>query len=887
MRALASGLLLVLTGLLLWWMVAGSSEVAPSLPASAREVGSEPGARRSGGTEARDADRVQVDGAATDMAGAADQTAARTLTVRVVHPDGRPAVGAQVAWCAQSDAWRESKNDAAWQDWARDPFAVLLQEGSAVTTNAEGLASLPSTEPADERTASVTCEVHALLESPDGTWHAVARRTWRRLLDETLELRLVADRSLAFRVVGPDGEGIAGVPLEVKEPWLPLGATDDQGLLRTAHVQSWFFDWDPEYQPVGAVEVIPDLPGLTTFAVSVDPALAEAEPEHTIHLPATGSLVAELPWLEHRAGTKQRLRVRLQEPEPARRGGGRTDWSAEVEDGRAAFPLVALDRQWHIPASWPVEVAQSVDGPRRPDQQVVVVLEQRRRPRITGRLLSADGPVADASVQMRGRLPESTETEWFAAGRSGDDGQFVLELSRSEAGSSWQALRLHALLDADSNAPRVFGADLPGSYRMSDEAVDLGDVLVTEHAPLWRGRIVDAKTGESIESRPWVLACQRAGRDYERWQEANVLLSKDGHVTVFDTAPPAQLFLSVIAKGYLPDPPHLLLPGTRDGLLELHHGGRARVVLRATDRRLSIGMRARLVPDDGRDADSLLVGTPWTRPGEAQLFAELDRSVPDHPVWLEDDARPSWLLQWSGVPPGRYRLQVGGHGTGAVIDRAGVEIVDGEESDLGSIDLDDQVEFTILNLTMPEGFEPPGHDESRLGHGLGHLYFGSPAMVAADRMQIDGLLVWFVNSKPQDVVLEIPGCRRKVLLATTGEVDVAMEPGIPVRFELGDSTIAPEHLRIALQAGAGVELYRGGATWSPAAGGATASSREGTVCYAAFEEDGPIARVTAAGTWNLRVEVRDGAGPWSEVARAARTVQVPEEGRTLPLDLPR
>ena len=174
-----------------------------------------------------------------------------------------------------------------------------------------------------------------------------------------------------------------------------------------------------------------------------------------------------------------------------------------------------------------------------------------------------------------------------------------------------------------------------------------------------------------------------------------------------------------------------------------------------------------------------------------------------------------------------------------------------------------------------------------LGHGIGHLYFGSPARVAPDRMQIDGVLVWFVNSKPQDVVLEIPGCRRKVLLAASGEMDVAMEPGIPVRFDLGDSTLDPEHLRIALHAGAGVELFRGGATYSPAAGGAAATNREPTVCSASFGEGGPVARVTEPGAWGLRVEMRDADGRWNAVSGAAREVQVPEDGRSVPLELPR
>lgn len=300
------------------------------------------------------------------------------LTVRVSGPDGKPVAGARV----QTQA--ESPSRGRFSPWRTVPGQAL--------TDAEGRAVLP-------RSGAVTVRAGASDRV------AVERKEVRTA---TLELRLGIGQTVPVRVLAADGKPVAGV-LMSRQDGLPLGTTDDQGVLALAV---------GEKPPLDVTLLAADG---RTFEARVAlfrpgeprtprelrlPALVEIPARVTSAAdgrPLTGALVWSDPGSVHRTDARGETRLATPAAGP---------WGAQAAaPGHATDSFGRLQAGPRRPLSFALEPDLAVTG---------VVVDEAGRP-VAGAEISASAANWPMRMPMRSRM------RLFQGGslaRTGPDGRF-------------------------------------------------------------------------------------------------------------------------------------------------------------------------------------------------------------------------------------------------------------------------------------------------------------------------------------------------------------------------------------------------------------------------------------------------------------------------------
>lgn len=389
----------------------------------------------------------------------------------LVHvQDGRelkPIAGATIRWLEYP---RHLRGDPPWkitgQSWeftcrlrelaACDPEERLERFGSAVLTDANGEASLPAREG--------TIEIGIRHGPLWGTMRIPP--AWDRggpsLAPDFFVLDLYPDGSLTFRVVGADGQPVAGVPvkLDTMESYFespPLKRTrSPDGTVTFGNRPVERSTGRP--RPVSARFAIPGLEGLR---FSPEDAETGSEPVE-MKLPACGSAMVSLVLPDGSPFLGTALAALRTGPSSGSFGGREPVAGDEVlvERGIVRFPLVACREEFTVEIRDVVGKFQPesarIAGPRAAGEAVsATVVFGRPVRRIQGRIVDENGQSV-AGLVLDGRLYDSGPPPGSHFGesrsseaRTGESGEFSFEIDKDFPPEVRAAFRFQARPEPD------------------------------------------------------------------------------------------------------------------------------------------------------------------------------------------------------------------------------------------------------------------------------------------------------------------------------------------------------------------------------------------------------------------------------------------------------
>lgn len=793
------------------------------------------------------------------------------VLVRVVDEAGEPVGGAEVRHSLLEPRAGDGPPDAAL--WTHDRPAAVARSGDVLRADARGEVVIPVPDSVTDST-----EGGMYVCALDAGRLGEAWVLWREARGKEITLRLELDRGFVVQLLDHDGRPVPGVELEARHAQVDeivglrdhtrgLGTTDDDGLVLVRHVQTW---WDGVHAPDGVRRVVvgPQLPGLGDVGTEI--VLHDPMPERTVvRLPGTGRIrviVEGAPTRDDRGHV-----VELCAIDAAGQVAERRPTSDQVDaQGEVVFERVALGQSWKL---WlrPGRRATIVPGPTVAGEEVVHHFAAPKQPFLVGRLMSAGAPLAERPFEI---VAEGARWAFGPRVRTDAEGRFRIGLSPRQIGIALPALRVQVIGDPGSE---TLAAPIERAEEIDAGDNDLGDLALSVAAPLLTGRVVG--TDEDVR-----LLCQARDADggWELVSGISARRDAGGAFELHGVAPPAPLRLVVFASDTAPVAPIPFSPGQRDLEVTLTQGGSIVVDAIVGDQRAFMVLAPRAVPVDGRAAEELLaMADPATRG-----MREMDRAVPA-PEFVGAD--PATLrYTWRGLPAGRYRVEIRARQTGpAAHEIADVVVTAGEKTVLEAIDLRERLRCVTLRFPDLAG----GVRETPATHGLpsrGHLFVLGADGSAGECTSIDGDFEFLAVTEPIDVLVDAPGFRRKILHGVHDDLEVQLEPGLPVALVLAAPVDVPAgaQLVVALTPGEGAALPSGAVVRSRAAGGSIPRYRPPTV---PCRRDGETfhAAVTAPGTYGLSAELRAPSGRSEPLRVTPAQLVVPADGARATISLTR
>jgi hypothetical protein len=793
------------------------------------------------------------------------------LLVRVVDETGAPVGGAEVRHSLLEPRAEDGTVDAAL--WTHDRPAAVARFGNLIRADARGEVVIPVPDSVTDST-----EGGMYMCALDAGRLAEGWALWREARGHEITLRLELDRELVAQLLDHDGRPVQGVGLEARhaqvdeilgprDRWRALGTTDDEGLVHMRHVQTW---WSSVHAPDGLRRVVvgPALPGLGEVGTEV--LLRDPMPERVVvRLPATGRIrivVEDLP-----GDAAQRPRVELSALDAAGKIAERAPTTRALDpEGEALFDRVAVHRAWQV-RLMPSMTPHVFPGPRAAGEEVVQRLVSPSSPILVGRLMADGVPLADRrfSIYAGGeRMPVR------AFGRTGTDGRFRIERHPPEVAT--RLTDLHWLV-VDPTHPDALGGTSATTATLIAGENDLGDIVVSRVAPLLTGRIVGDLDGVS-------LLCE-ASNDEGAWSAVPSIersLAPDGSFALHGAAPAPSLRLVVHSPKTAPCAPIPFTVGQRDLIVTLEPGGGIAVAAVLGDARGFVMLAPRVVPVEARGGDQLLAVAG------ARGLPGWDRSAPATKDFLSHEPLTLRYV-WDGLPAGRYRVEFRGWDFGsAALEIPDVEVRPGAQTVLERVDLRDRIRWVTLRFPA---LQRPDARARLAAQGLGsfgHLFVMGPDGPEHECISIDGDFEFLALTQPLDVVVDAHGHRREMLRGVSEDLEVQLEPGLPVELGWNAPFEVPDGgaVILTLTPGDGVALPRGARVRSRAAGGSLGPYRPPTV---ACTRDGETFRaaVTAPGTYALSAALRAPTGRTEPLRITPARIDVPEAGARATVTLSR
>lgn len=742
MRTLVA--VVVLVGLLVVaWSLQHGEETAPPVaanPTSASRPSTTAPVLADAATEA--STPVPVDAAPPSHRAAPTDLAGPTVDVQVVIADTtEPVPDAAVRFLPPSFDWRKLTPDQE-KEFDTDPDGFRRRTWLEVRTDAQGRCRVPFAE----RNAGVEVE--------RGEWFA---RAWLKA-DRVNVIGVRRDSTLRVIVVDANQQPAAGVQIRGRRGGerptifgLGNGRTDADGRIVQPHAQE-YADASTTTLDLEAVG-----PGVSSAVVSVD--LVAPPPEVRLQLPPTGSIVVHVrdakgnP-VQTRFLLRRVVQLAVWKEKPA---GDRPDANAASEaaidaNGDALFAHVGFGMFVRASLGWRLASAV-VPGPAPEAPRIEIVLTENKDDVVVcGVLVGLDGhPLTDTPFQVaatftRGSVSDGARTDAAGRFRVGLGNGFELD----DAKMTFKV----------GNDVDVIAADLPRRALVKGEN-DLGEVRLAAAAVLLAGRVVMADGGKPVQVQLELERQHDKGwrQDWTIWPTWN-----DDATFVFKGAEEkgARLRLVVHADGWLPIDPIEVAVGTTGIELVLRKGGSVTAVFLVDDSVPveQIELRCRRVePPTPVDPRTEMLE------GAGMLNAA---NVRDGQLRKE----------WSGLLPGRYRVQAKCPGVPTSIADVGDLVVgDGPCNDprLASIDLRGKLTRFSIRATNSDG-TPIARDDAFVivrngeerwyGHNLG-------------RGVVD-----LVAPAPVDLVVVAPGGKAAFLTGVLDSRTVVMESPLPQSVRL-------------------------------------------------------------------------------------------------------
>lgn len=777
-----------------------------------------------------------------------------TLRLRVRSAAGQPVPARVFAGRAKTDP--AILQSAESRRLSGDSEAWLARFGQSVVADAEGRAAFALAELPARR--------HLQLCARHGDEFAEVYIAADEAATREHEVALATDREFAVLLRDHDGAPVPEVTMVAQ--WLAhdamfdsdglrrrnLGVTDAQGRVRAPHVQTWRYQVQPK-DGSSRVTIGADLPGLEGHGVALDLERLPTEPVQVV-LPPLGAIAVEV--IGHRPPdhmtpeTKVVLQV-VQPPGSVRPPAHQLALDAE---GRVRWPKVALDRRWRVSLR-PVPRQQELAGPTREGEAITARFVLPVPLEVTGRLWHATRPVAEQRFYYDLTTGRGAEGD-FAT--TDGDGRFRLVGRAAAPGQSLQLRVVCSVRGAGQPSEDIAcTATLATPLTYTAPATDVGDLHLVPMPLLVSGRLV----GDANREQTQVWLRSAAGRDEPR---SSVSVDATGAFASYGSPPPGPLALLVHSPAHEPIAALPFVAGTRDLEITLRAGATLHAEYVVGEDVAFITLAPRLLPSDGRDRSALLAdGADASNLDHAGI----DRALPHPraPETLSHDPL-TFRYRWQGLPAGRYRVAMCGYGQDLPLHSAEVEIAAGAHHALAAVDLRGtvrhvRVRLRNIDLDGPSQFGSHGY--------LFPLHGDAPQ---APGTAFDNALVFLALRDPLDLQIDVKGHRRQVLRGVADHVDVALQPGIPVRITAQSSAGTGELLLYLAPTSPPSRAF------SPAAGGVMATDMTAPV---PSDGDGFLAHACAPGPHRLTAYLRDPSGYVHPCAIEPAEFTVPEAGLEL------
>jgi hypothetical protein len=680
----------------------------------------------------------------------------------VLAVDGSPVPAAEVhhlAW----DRIQADCRPRVWDEYRVDPEAALRIWGTALVSDAAGIAQVPADADTVVARSGSLYGSASRPQAPGAIW----------------TVRLTRDSILEVDVVDATGRPAPGVRIGVgylrKIPdgiaWMTMAVraeSDESGRATFPHAQQLRPPESIALDRNGRITACE--PGLVDrFGPVVDAEALPAGPVRFV-LPPHGSV--EVDFVDAlgrvRSDTKVGWSIGQELPPDERPAGTREDPSfggeqfhSETSTGRQSFPWVGLGRRYWIRAATEDEWEHvQFDGPQEPGQTVDVKI-----PRIVGR------PILEGRVHRSdGSLPRGMRIAWrcILTRREGGgivavdpDGRFAFALAEEDIGLVVERL---ALLGLDGERFDGELGYIGWKQPLRAGSTDVGEVIL-ETAPLVCAGVIEGDP-DSIQrarlrvQRPWSRVHE--GEILEGWSvDARVFEIRDGPRFRFvGEVVPGRFRLMASVPDALPIDPLPFGLGQDDLRVVIPRGGAITAAVAET-RRLGRGgmVVGRAVRVDG--------GIP--HPDEASRLEVADRRI----------------LHWPSLSPGTYEVSISVLGSDAPFATArGVIVRDGETTPIGPFELPATLRTLEVTVTPPDGVRLPAGATVILAKGdldgpiEGYRSRPDVAYLTVDRPSVDLIVV-------------AEGCRAERIHGVMDSIEVQLRGAWSRRFSV-DAPVLPE-----------------------------------------------------------------------------------------------
>jgi hypothetical protein len=598
---------------------------------------------------------------------------------------------------------------------------------------------------------------------------------------DRIRIELALDRTLRLRASDEGGAPVPGLRLSLRlwssfrsQPGLPqsrqvvypLGWTDADGRLIVRHAQYWLpsIATDPDSGRRTA-HVVLEEGGFDDAARAEFDADAWPQEEVSVSVPAHGAIVVEM-----RGGTLEGAAVRLQLADAP----GVQNQTPEPfgPDRRARFSPVALGRRFRVTHARAERIACELLGPTAPGQTVACVLETGQEPpELRYRLLDPQGhPLANLMPMLH------PSAEGFA-GTIGGDETGLDGSGRCPLPDSFLVRPVHCI---DFQVSRGQGRPPLRARAMIGRALqpgtnDLGDIRFAEPPLLAAGTAVGAAIDTLRNSFVFVeeLGLDPAGEKIP-WRGLYAVTAawkEGGRFELYGESSAARLRATLAGHAFPPIGPIEFAKGARNVRFEVDPPGRIEMPLLLDEGLRPTSIAARLTACDGQR----LPGAAIRSSGGQERTTILEASGALQA--LPDPEQPN-LLRWSGLAPGRYRIELfAGVAPKPLLKPVEVIARSGETARAPEVDLRGKLRRIRLELQDPSG--------ARLSEAAVLHRSSDPGAEWTGEAVSDGFCDLLLAA-PADLAILAPGFRRIDLDGVSEDRAVQLVPGprVSVQFDL-------------------------------------------------------------------------------------------------------
>ncbi|HEX5054179.1 MAG TPA: hypothetical protein VFZ65_20540 [Planctomycetota bacterium] len=446
------------------------------------------------------------------------------------------------------------------------------------------------------------------------------------------------------------------------------------------------------------------------------------------------------------------------------------------------FPFVVLGREVEATARLgPLTARERGMGPRQVgEQRVLVISLDAEQPVLTGRLVdAARQPLGNRS--FRYDLPGcTTETSTTDA-----EGRFRFAAPKRPApkpgaGRPQRPLRIEVAREPEPplRGELVLPPLRPGLQNLGDLRLEAWPLLV-------RGRFVAG--GQPAEGQYWVEVQCAARAESDRWQaqqDVDLRHAAGGVFSVYGVAGPGPYRLDVLDYRVLPRPPIVFSPGTDDLVVPIDLGAPLIATLLAPD-----DLPPGVVVGLGPEGQSGEVGAERLRP------------------WISEQKRGRSSVEWRGLPPGKYSLEVRLYGFAPPLRTfAGIEVPQPAPADPRLV-IDLRQDIETLTLRTRSAY---GEADAATADGL-LMSLPLPDTALASAWSLNtGYVQLVVPARAVDLLVVAQGFQPQRATGVRGSVTVALQPWPAVELVLAPPVSLPEgfELRARLQGDVEPRRYR-------------------------------------------------------------------------------